>query len=87
LCVLIEPSTFQPRDPYNEIADGRTSMSGTASSGRKPISERFPVYSDSFHRLNVPLLPQSSCKRDLSCKRVCVYVSLPLIEVRLYLLS
>jgi hypothetical protein len=43
----------------------RTSISGTASSGRKPVSGRISVRSDSFHRQNEQRFAVSSRKREL----------------------
>jgi hypothetical protein len=45
-----------------------TSISGTALSGRKPISGETPVRSDSFHRQNVQRLAGISCERDPFCR-------------------
>jgi hypothetical protein len=51
------------KDPRNLCS--RTSISGTALSDRKPISGRFPMRSDSFHRQNVQRSAGVSCKRKL----------------------
>jgi hypothetical protein len=42
----------------------RTSMSGTASSGRKPISGRFSVCSDSFHKVQRTILKAGNLRVD-----------------------
>jgi hypothetical protein len=47
-----------------ETTHSRTSISGTALSWRKPISGRYPVPSDSFHRQNVLRLAGLSCMRE-----------------------
>jgi hypothetical protein len=43
----------------------RISFSKTTYSGRKPISGRFPVRFDSFHRQNVQNLARLPCRREL----------------------
>jgi hypothetical protein len=60
---------------YNGI-----SMSGISWSGRNPISGKFPVRSDLFHRQHVQRLVESFCKRELC---TCI-ISSPLIKIRLY---
>jgi hypothetical protein len=66
------PTNYQLRDPQHlntqqrqDLQDfqkqSRTLMSGTALSGRCPISGRFSVRSDSFHRQNVQRLVGLAC--------------------------
>jgi hypothetical protein len=43
----------------------RIPLSGTAVSGRTPMSGGFPVRSDSFYRQDVQLLAGLSCKREI----------------------
>jgi hypothetical protein len=60
-------------------AYSRTLISGTALEGRKPISGRFPVRSDSFHGQNVTTFGGNI----LLAGALRVLVPLPLIEIRL----
>jgi hypothetical protein len=56
--------------PGSVIQYSGTSISGTALSGRKPISGGFSVRSDSFHRQFVQRSAELSCKREL---HACVF--------------
>jgi hypothetical protein len=57
---LLEPQNLLDLSPYR-----RMSISGTAFSGRKPMSGRFSARLDSFHGQSVQCLAGSSCKREL----------------------
>jgi hypothetical protein len=64
-------------------------LSGTASSGREPINGECSVSSDSFHRQNIhrqniQRSVRSSCHIAGALR---VFVSLPLLKVRLYIVG
>jgi hypothetical protein len=56
------------------ISNIRTSMNESALSGREPVSGRFSVRPDSFHRQNGQPIAGLSCKLELyarSCAPAC----------------
>jgi hypothetical protein len=55
----------QRKGGCGRVQCSRTSIIGTAVSGRKPVSGRFSVRSDSFHRQSVQRLAGSYYKREL----------------------